>query len=192
MNTGHANPNHLGGHFSWTPSWHISWELSWGVLEGPRTRENQPSWALSWVLSWFKFRFRLLCALPTNGAQESLLQGRILHTPTPHPYKYPSRGGGRIKGGGYKNPATWGLKIHPPPPSPEKCLLARNGGKWGGAHIISSRINMMKRGIMSTQKEDRISCRHAFKSTQKPDTNSDNSDMPNASQVGLAVMEIKI
>ena len=52
--------------------------------------------------------------------------------PPPHPYKYPSRGVGSIKGGEYNIPAAWGLKIYTPP-LPEKCILARNGGRgWGG------------------------------------------------------------
>ena len=47
------------------------------------------------------------------------LGGQILYTP-PHPWKYPSRGGGAYKreGGGYKNPATGGLKIYTPPLPP--------------------------------------------------------------------------
>ena len=53
--------------------------------------------------------------------------------PPPHPYKYPSRCGGCIKGGGrIKFLPRGGSEYTPPPPSPEKCLWARNGGGGGG------------------------------------------------------------
>ena len=59
----------------------------------------------------------------------------FIHPHPPHPWKYPSRGGGCIKGGAYKIPAAWGLKMYNPP---EKCLLAEIGGRGGGVHIIST------------------------------------------------------
>ena len=57
----------------------------------------------------------------------------FIHAHPPHPWKDPPRGGGCIKRGGRINFLPRGAsKYTPPPPSPGKCLLARNGGRGGG------------------------------------------------------------
>ena len=79
----------------------------------------------------------------------------FIHPHPPHPWKYPSRGGGCIKGGGgVKNSCRVGPQnIHPHPPSPGKWLLARSGGEGGGAYIIFLRgtlpmsLGMLNSGI---------------------------------------------
>ena len=81
------------------------------------------------------------------------LQGRILYTPHPlradfregdedsnfsaltgpPPLKIPFQGwGGYKRGGRIKFLPRGGSEYTPPPPSPEKCLLARKGGRGGG------------------------------------------------------------
>ena len=52
--------------------------------------------------------------------------------PPPHPWKYPSRGGGRIR-----SPAAWGLRIYTPHPLPLKNAFWPKMGGAGGAYIIS-------------------------------------------------------
>ena len=72
---------------------------------------------------------------PKWGSPKPLLRGQILYT-APHPWKYPSRGGGHIKeGGGCRIPAA-GASKYAPPPLPKKSLL---GQKWvrGGGYNIS-------------------------------------------------------
>ena len=74
-----------------------------------------------------------------------LLRGKILYTRPPPPWKDPPRGGGcvyiyiyiYIKGRRIKFLPRGASKYTPPHPSPEKCLMARNGGRGGGAYIIS-------------------------------------------------------
>ena len=60
------------------------------------------------------------------------LWGQILYTPTPHPWKYPSRGVGRIQGEGVQNSCRVGpQKIHPHP-SPWKMPFGQKWGEGGG------------------------------------------------------------
>ena len=67
-----------------------------------------------------------------------MVRGQILYTPPPpHPWKYPSRGGGCIKEGGRIKSCRGGLQNTPPPPLSEKGLLAEMGGEGGGAYKIS-------------------------------------------------------
>ena len=58
------------------------------------------------------------------------IQGQILYTPTPENTLLSV--GGVQKGGAYKIPAAWALKIYIPTPLSRKMPLARNGGGgWG-------------------------------------------------------------
>ena len=68
----------------------------------------------------------------------AFLRGRILYTPPPPPLKIPFKGWGAYKKGGrIKSLPRGGSEYTPPPPSPEKYLLARNGGRGGGVYNFS-------------------------------------------------------
>ena len=70
--------------------------------------------------------------------QKFSLRGRILYTPTPPPLKIPFKGWGAYKKGGrIKFLPRGGSGYTPPPPSPEKYLLSRNGGRGGGVYNFS-------------------------------------------------------
>ena len=58
--------------------------------------------------------------------------------PPPHPWKYPSRGGGRIKEGGRIKSCRGGLQnIHPPPLSLKKVFWPKWVGGGGGVYNFS-------------------------------------------------------
>ena len=79
-----------------------------------------------------------LAQLQAQNEKKTLIWGRILYTPTPPPLKIAFEGWGAYKKGRrIKFLPRGGSEYTPPPPSPEKYLLARNGGKGGGADIIS-------------------------------------------------------
>ena len=66
---------------------------------------------------------------------EPFLQARILYTHPPHPWKYPSRGEGCIKGGS---------KYTQPPPSPERKNAFRpEMGEGGGGVFVAPWTNTL-------------------------------------------------
>ena len=93
-----------------------NWSHHLVLLKAQLTSSPVPAWALKRRF-WYYLK--------------SLYGAECYTPPPPHPWKYPSRGGGRIKGGGaYKIPAApWGLKIYNPTPLPWKMPY---GQKWGG------------------------------------------------------------
>ena len=95
---------------------HGVWRMPWGSV----SRHG--------LLDTVKKHMETLCTGPN-----------FIHPPPPPPLKYRSRGGGCVKGVGIKVLPRGASKYTPLPPSPGKCLFARNGGGWG-AYIISPRI----------------------------------------------------
>ena len=75
--------------------------------------------------------------VPRRAREGGLYGPNFIH-PHPPPLKYQSRGGGCLKegGGGIKFLPRGASKSTPPPPSPEKGPLARNGGRGGDVQGI--------------------------------------------------------
>ena len=87
--------------------------------------QKLPGFYLLFPIPWFDSQ--LSCSYPSLyfGAGPNFIH-------PPHPWKYLSRGGGRMKGGGYKIPAAWALKIYTPTPLPWKMPLGQKWGRGGG------------------------------------------------------------